>query len=318
MQAINEVVEIVCASVFRTASPTWPAATSAISGAFGSCLWPMPTKPYPYVNSVPKKLLMMFRDGVYSHCDCDAGQSIARVLERNAAELEAGEYAMREAVARSAQAWLERTFDDAKVPNRFAELTWDGFKALAGQDAGKQSAIQAIDLYAEAGSVQTHRGKRMGLLLYGRSDMGKTGALSPLFCAASRRGFRACGCSTTTCWPRSNSLRAGRWRNASAPRSTPSISSLMTLATRSTQRQATDYAREVVFRIIDHRNNYQKPTFITSNLGPDRLAAQFGERILKRIDELCLMVEVKGATMGELMDVQFETGSYWENFPIAA
>ena len=317
MQAINEVVEIVRVSL--------PNRFSYLAGCdkcnFGR-IWLMPVadayKLYPYVNSVPKKLLMMFRDGVYSHCDCDAGQSIARVLERNAAELEAGEYAMREAVARSAQARLERTFDDAKVPNRFAELTWDGFKALAGQDAGKQSAIQAIDLYAEAGSVQTHRGKRMGLLLYGRSDMGKTGALSPLFLRRIKEGLPGL-------WVQYNDLLAALKQFESGQveeriRAAQHTEHLFIddFGDPSTQRQATDYAREVVFRIIDHRNNYQKPTFITSNLGPDRLAAQFGERILKRIDELCLMVEVKGATMGELMDVQFETGSYWENFPIAA
>jgi DNA replication protein DnaC len=317
MQAIGEIVETVRVGL--------PPRFSYLAGC-GKCnfgrIWLMPVadayKLYPYVNSVPKKLLMMFRDGCYSHCDCEAGQSIARVLERNAAELEASEFAMRETVARSARARLERIFDEASVPNRFAELTWDGFKALAGNDAGKRLAIQAIDLYAEAGSVQTHRGKRMGLLLYGRSDMGKTGALSPIFLRQIKQGLPGLWVQYNDLLAALKQFESGQVEERIRAAQHTEYLFIDDFGDPGSAKTATDYAREVVFRIIDHRNNYQKPTFITSNLGPDRLAAQFGERILKRIDELCLMVEVKGQTMGELMDVQHETGSYWDNFPIAA
>lgn len=272
---------------------------------------------YPTVHTMPDLLLVMFRDGLYAHCDCDAGIVAAQALERAAAQLEAGETAMREAVARSARARLERIFDDAHVPNRFAAMTWNGFKALAGGDVGKATAIRAVDAYASAGSVQTSRGKRYGLLLYGKSDMGKTGALCPLFLRYIHDGLPGL-------WVQYNDLIASLKQfedgnveeRVSAAKHTQFLF-IDDLGDPSSQRQATDYTRDVMFRIIDYRNNYQSPTFITTNLTPAKLAEQFGDRFVKRLDELCLSVEVTGTAMGELIDAAHAT-SKWDGYPSVA
>ena len=272
---------------------------------------------YPTARTLPNLLLVMFRDGLYAHCDCDAGNVAAQALERAASQLEANEIAMRETVARSARSRLERIFDNANVPNRFADLTWNGWKALAGGDAGKHMAIKAIDAYAHDDCINTNRGKRVGIMLYGKSDMGKTGALSPLFLHYIRQGLPGL-------WVQYNDLLAalkqfedGKVEERVAAAKHTEFLFIDDFGDPSAQRQATDYAREVMFRIIDHRNNYQKPTFITSNLTPAKLADQFGERLVKRLDELCLSVEVTGTAMGELMD-DARVVSKWDNYPPVA
>ena len=269
---------------------------------------------YPTAHTLPELLLVMFRDGLYAHCDCDAGQVAARSLEFSATQLEANEVAMRETVARSAQARLERIFDNAHVPNRFAELTWAGWKAIAGDDPGKTLAIQAIDTYAAADSIQTNRGKRYGLMLYGKSDMGKTGALSPLFLHYVKQGLPGLWVQYNDLLAALKQFEGGKVEDRVAAAKYTDFLFIDDFGDPSAQRQATDYAREVMFRIIDHRNNYQSPTFITSNLTPAKLSEQFGERIVKRLDELCLAVEVTGTAMGELIDAAHAT-SKWDNYP---
>lgn len=272
---------------------------------------------YPTAHTLPQLLLVMFRDGLYAHCTCDAGNVAAQALEREAAKLEATEVAMREAVARSAQARLERVFDDAHVPNRFAELTWGGFKAVAGEDKGKAMAIRAIDAYAGGDCVQTNRGKRVGIMLYGKSDMGKTGALSPLFLHYVKRGLPGLWVQYNDLLAALKQFEGGKVEERVSAAKHTEFLFIDDFGDPSALRQATDYAREVMFRIIDHRNNYQKPTFITSNLTPAKLSEQFGERIVKRLDELCMVVEVSGTPMGELIDAAHAT-SKWDGYPAVA
>jgi hypothetical protein len=43
-------------------------------------------KRYPQAYTLPDLLLFMFRDGLFTFCDCDAGQVAAQVLEKAAAD----------------------------------------------------------------------------------------------------------------------------------------------------------------------------------------------------------------------------------------
>lgn len=86
---------------------------------------------------------------------------------------------------------------------------------------------------------------------------------------------------------------------------------------RAAERGATDYARGVMFRILDHRNNYQTPTFITSNLDPRKMTGQFDERIVKRLAKLCVLVEASGQPMRELVDATLKV-SRWESGAVHA
>ena len=49
--------------------------------------------------------------------------------------------------------------------------------------------------------------------------------------------------------------------------------------------RVTDWVRERLFVVINHRHDHQMPTVYTSNLYPDGLADQLGERIVNRLIE---------------------------------
>jgi DNA replication protein DnaC len=58
--------------------------------------------------------------------------------------------------------------------------------------------------------------------------------------------------------------------------------------------RVTDWAREKVYQIINHRYNYELTTIITTNLSPSKLAAHVGDRIASRLMEMCRTVKVEG------------------------
>jgi DNA replication protein DnaC len=274
-------------------------------------------KQYPLACTIPELLLLMFRDGKYRHCDCDAGQVAARSLEGSAAALAANEVAMRQAVALSAEHRMQRLFDDAHVPDRFASLSLDGYRAIAHSDSGKTTAMQVVEMYMEQGHIDTPRGPRYGLMLYGKSDMGKTGLLSPLFMHYIHQGKPGLWVQYNDLLAALKDFQGGQVEERiKACKFTENLF-IDDFGDPAADRAATDYTRDVVFRIVDYRNNYQLPTFITSNLDPGKLTGQFHERIVKRLAELCVMVEVSGDPMHELMDAM-RTESKWDKYPAVA
>lgn len=274
-------------------------------------------KRYPQAYTLPDLLLFMFRDGLFTFCDCDAGQVAAQVLEKAAADLEANEVVMRQAVGIAAEHRLQRLFDDAHVPDRFANMTLAGYKAIAQGDAGKRLAIDVVETYLREGRIETQRGVRYGLMLFGRSDMGKTGLLSPLFMHYIHQGRPGLWVQYNDLLAALKDFQGGQVEERiKACKYTENLF-IDDFGDPAADKAATDYTRDVVFRIIDYRNNYQAPTFITSNLDPGKLTGQFHERIVKRLAELCVMVEVKGDPMHELMDAQRVT-SKWDNYPPVA
>jgi DNA replication protein DnaC len=62
-------------------------------------------------------------------------------------------------------------------------------------------------------------------------------------------------------------------------------------------RMATDDQRDILFELINHRCKEWLPLFITSNLNGAGLLAQFGDRIVSRLLELCDFVEMGGADL---------------------
>lgn len=58
--------------------------------------------------------------------------------------------------------------------------------------------------------------------------------------------------------------------------------------------KTTDWARQVLYNIIDQRWINQKPIIVTSNLSLDELEERLGERITSRIAGMCQLVEMRG------------------------
>jgi DNA replication protein DnaC len=58
--------------------------------------------------------------------------------------------------------------------------------------------------------------------------------------------------------------------------------------------KATEWAKERLFVLVNHRYRRSLPTVYTSNLGPGELGRHLGERTLSRIAETCRFVELAG------------------------
>ena len=56
----------------------------------------------------------------------------------------------------------------------------------------------------------------------------------------------------------------------------------------------TEWVRERLFVVINHRYREQLPTLFTSNIGPKDLAAQLGERTASRIIAMCDWISLEG------------------------
>lgn len=260
---------------------------------------------YPQARTIPDLLLFMFRDGLFRFCDCDAGQAAARAVERAADDLEANEVAMKERVAQAKQARLLNLFANAVVPRRFEALKIEDFKAIAGRDPGKRAAIGAVEALRRDGELPTRAGTRFGILLWGKSDMGKTGLLSPLFIEQVRAQRRA------GLWVQYNDLmvalrdfESGQVEDRVRACQEGPLLMIDDFGDPAAERAATDYARDTVFRIVDARNNNQLPTYVTTNANPTQLTGQFHERLVKRLGELCAFVEMGGEPMHELIERQ--------------
>lgn len=56
----------------------------------------------------------------------------------------------------------------------------------------------------------------------------------------------------------------------------------------------TEDRRRLLYEVLDYRNDYLLPTILTTNLTGDAIAAQFGERTMQRVLEMCAMVGMDG------------------------
>lgn len=56
----------------------------------------------------------------------------------------------------------------------------------------------------------------------------------------------------------------------------------------------TDWAREQLFQILEHRLCMKAPTFISTNLTLDEIKSRMHERVTSRIKEMCVIVQLKG------------------------
>lgn len=244
--------------------------------------------------------LYLWRTGQAIFCDCDAGRQAQRGMESLAERQAQYDQTLADEAMRARNARMERIFNDAQVPERFVNMTASTYAAIAGGDPGKQAAISAALEYFRNGFVTVAGERRFGLYLHGATDQGKTGLLCPLFLSYVRGG-------SSGLWVQYNDLQASLrdWESGKVQQRIEACQQVEFLFVDDwgdpmSDRAATDYARDTMFRIIDYRNNYRKPTFITSNLSPSQLSGQFHDRIGKRLAELCAMIEVSGVPMREL------------------
>lgn len=298
-------VGLMTPALVETTAPAW-------SRGCGKCFFGVDART-PFWRGYPSILemrLAQFKAGSLIFCACDAGQAYQRAIEQFALTYKSDDERTQLAVEQARRRRYERVFSETCVPDRFANLSFADYVRLCAKDPGKAAAIRTVKEYREAGFVMTGLGKRYGLLFYGRTDMGKTGALTPLFLSYVKEG-------NPGLWVQYNDLLAAlKDFHADDDLVEQRIDACKHIeylyiddfGDPAADKAATDYARDVVFRIVDYRNNYRKPTFITSNLHPDRLSGQYHERVTKRLAELCAVVELTGIPMRDLLSQSMTQG----------
>jgi DNA replication protein DnaC len=245
-------------------------------------------------------MLAAFHAGALTFCECKAGQAKQRWLASISGRYESDDQQIQryrqDAVARNAN----RLFTDAGVPPKFLQYTWESFKKVAGQDKGKELLITAIEAYFAAECIQREDGQCWGIFAWGNSDMGKTGALSQLFLHYLHNG-------RSGLWVQYNTLmrELRKFEDGNVDQRIDECKKVEYLFIDDfgdplTSGEVSNYSRDVMMQIIDHRNSYGKAMFITSNLNLETLAGQFHQRLAKRMMESCFVVEVKGKPLGVL------------------
>lgn len=241
--------------------------------------------------------LIQFAAGQLRTCTCQAGQryaawlGVTAVREANRSQ-EESDLPRRMEAARQA-----KIFQGAGVPSRYAEYTLPGFERIAANDPEKREAIAALRSFEQYGHVMAGDERRTGIVLWGAPGVGKTGSMAPLFTQLVRQGH-------TGLWLQYNQFMADMRKFDDGQvdarmEACQSVEYLFIddLGDVTASKAATDYTKDVLFRVIDHRTSRGLPIFATTNLAPQELAEQFSSRIARRLLSACAVIRMGGRTL---------------------
>ena len=241
--------------------------------------------------------LAQYQAGELRPCNCPAGSRLADWLGAAGDNEQAYQQNLAALPAKLAERRNDQIFQNAGIPAKYAAYTLAGFEQLVGADPGKRDAVQALRHYQQHGHAVQNGEERPGLLLWGPSGSGKTGSLSPLFTDLVRRG-------ASGLWLQYNQLMADmrKFEDGQVDARMEACQSvaylfLDDLGDPSAQKAATDYARDVLFRIVDYRTSRNMPIFVTTNLAPDMLINQFDQRTARRLLGACAIHHMGGKTL---------------------
>lgn len=192
-------------------------------------------------------------------------------------------------------------WERAGVPGRYGTYTFKRYREMAGDDPGKSAAIQAVATYFKLGYIpnptQPDRPYR-GIMLHGEPGVGKTGLLAPLFTSFLQAGAGSLWLQYNEFL---NQMRAfdadgGARLIEERKRQVQTIPYVLIddLGDPDSQRGATEYANDVLLEVINYRVDRDLPMFLTTNLSPTAVGAQFRSRLYRRIAETCAVIEVAG------------------------
>mgnify|MGYP002624168823 FL=1 len=226
-------------------------------------------------------------------CECDNGQRYAAYLAKLDKTYVNDDDELAQAKARYQEEKQRRLWDSAGIPPKYTDYTLQSYLALCGSDKGKQGAITAVTTMFKDTVYQD----KFGLVLWGEPGVGKTGALSPLFIHLLKNGCSGLWVQYNELLAQLRDFESGHVDERMKACQSVEYLFIDDLGDPMAERSATDYARDCLFRIIDHRKNHGLPILATSNLNLAGLEQQFHKRIVQRLTETCNVIEVKGKVL---------------------
>lgn len=179
----------------------------------------------------------------------------------------------------------ERMLDQAAIPRRFMDRSFDVFHATTPEMRHAKSV--AVDY---ATGFERHHADGSGLVLLGKPGTGK----SHLAAAILQHVIPAYQAAYVTCGDLIRAVRA-TWGNRGELSETQVLkryASLDLLAIDEVGVQnGTDNEQHILFGILDARYRDMKPTIILSNLAPKGLEEVLGERAYDRLAEVSEVVQ---------------------------
>lgn len=234
--------------------------------------------------------------GELQFCTCGAGQAYQACLGTVEIDMNA---VVAQATAEAKGRKREQLFVNAGVPEKYQHYTFFNYVQAAAGDRGKIAAIDAIKTIYAKDEINRGGQRFKGLYLYGNTGVGKTGALSPLFVWMLREGKIGFWVQYHELLAQARDFESGKVEERIHALQRAEVVMIDDFGDPSASRMATDWSREVIFRIIDYRANHYLMTLVTSNLDPAGVENQFDGRTARRLFAICLPVLVAGEPMRE-------------------
>lgn len=183
------------------------------------------------------------------------------------------------------------------IPPEYADLTFNGFRALAGDEPEKQAAIALTLHYATNNmSVMDDGYPKRSLLIWGPPGVGKTGLLTSIF----KKLAMGRTCLWISLLGLANQIRDGYGSGDAYKkiRVATQVDLLFLDDVGSLGRQrATEGMNEIMEAIIFERHAQRRPTLMTSNKAPAELGCFFTEAIYQRIAAMAMVIEMGGRVL---------------------
>ena len=245
-----------------------------------------------------RQLALFAEQGWVQFCGCGAGHrtraSLNRIIESFTPDAKHAEQARTEAQKKRS----ERFMSEAGIPPLYREWTLAGYIHKAAGDAGKNEAIAAVKNFAQNGGYldMPHYGYRLGIVLWGKTRVGKTGALTPLFREVVKRR------NITGYWVSyAEMISAISQFTDEAERKIDMMKRCDLLMIDDmfdpAAKRLNDRESNQLYRLIDHRVTHNKAMLITSNVDMPQVGKLTHERMQSRLEQSCAVIEVTGAQM---------------------